>query len=81
MFSDHQKAVPFYCASKISITFNSTSYSILSSENLYAEVSSFKSMETSVTRLGDFLKFLVSFFTKVAQIFGDFLSHFEEGHV
>ena len=38
-------------------------------------------METSVTRLGDFLKFLVSFFTKVAQIFGDFLSHFEEGHV
>ena len=32
-----------------------------------------------VTRLGDFLKFLVTnFLTKVAQIFGDYLGYFEK---
>ena len=37
---------------------------------------------SSVTRLGDFWKFLVSNFTaKVAQLFRYFLSYFEEGHV
>ena len=35
--------------------------------------------ETSVTRLGDFWKFLVTYFsTKVAQIFIDFLGYFEK---
>ena len=34
---------------------------------------------SSVTRLGDFLKFLVTnFLTKVAQIFGDYLGYFEK---
>ena len=34
---------------------------------------------TSVTRLGDFWTFLVTYFyTKAAQIFGDFLSNFKK---
>ena len=35
---------------------------------------------TSVTRLGDFLKFLVTFLSKVAQMHGKFLGYSEMQH-
>ena len=40
-----------------------------------------RSMESSVTRLGDFWKFVaIKFLTKVAQIIGNFLGYFENHH-